>query len=201
MVKAGVLGGTFDPPHIGHLVLAAAARQTLDLDCVYFVPAGDPWRKAGRPLSAVDLRVRLVKAATAGLQWARVSMVEADRPGPSYSAETLTEFTREGGEWWLILGQDALADLPNWHEPRKIVELARLAVGQRSPEGELVTQSLRQSIPGIEQRIDLVTMPDMRVSSTELRTRVSRKDATGVLIPAGVRDEIEELGLYRDTNK
>ncbi len=88
-VKAGVLGGTFDPPHLGHLVLAAAARRALGLDRVLLVPAGDPWRKHDQTVSPTDLRVRMVRAATEPTPWLEVSTLEVERRGPSYSAETL----------------------------------------------------------------------------------------------------------------
>ncbi len=199
-----MLGGTFDPPHLGHLALAAAARRALDLDCVWFVPAGDPWRKAGRELSAAADRVRMVRAAVEPLDWARVSTVEVERSGPSYSADTMEEFAREGGEWWLTLGQDALADLPHWHDPPRLIASARLALAQRSPqpaEDTQVLEAVRRAAPGIERRIDAVTMPELLISSTELRARVRRGRSTGVLIPLAVREVIDELGLYREQER
>ncbi len=198
MTRTGVLGGTFDPPHLGHLVLAAAARQTLNLDRVRFVPAGDPWRKAGRPLSAAEDRVRMVQAAVGSLHWARVSTVEVERLGPSYSADTMDEFAREGGEWWLILGQDALADLPNWHDPPGLIASARLALARRSPQTAEVSEAVRRAAPGIEQRIDAVMMPELRISSTELRARMQRGRSTEVLVPLAVHRVIDERGLYQD---
>src|SRR5262245_14582205 len=133
-MHTGVLGGTFDPPHLAHLVLAAAARRALNFDRVLFVPAGDPWRKADRGVTPAELRVRMVEAAIAPLAWASLSRIEVDRDGPSYAAETMEALAVEGGagdEWWFILGADALADLPHWHEPERLLAASRLALASR----------------------------------------------------------------------
>jgi len=201
VTRIGMMGGTFDPPHVAHLMLAEAALETLRLDRVVFVVAGDPWRKSGRAVSPAAARVAMVRAAVEPLGWATVSTVEVEREGPSYTAETLAELMRPGEEWWFILGADALADLPAWHEPRRIVELARLAVGRR-PEANgdgspLVTPELAEAVPGIAARIDVVEMPLMDVSATEIRRRVAAGESTEGLVPAAVRDEIDRLGLYR----
>jgi len=201
VTRIGMMGGTFDPPHVAHLMLAEAALETLRLDRVVFVVAGDPWRKSGRAVSPAAARVAMVRAAVEPLGWATVSTVEVEREGPSYTAETLAELIHPGEEWWFILGADALADLPAWHEPRRIVELARLAVAQRPEAGgvesPLVTTELAEAVPGIEGRIDLVEMPLMDVSATEIRRRVAAGESTEGLVPAAVRDEIDRLGLYR----
>ena len=193
-----MLGGTFDPPHLGHLVLAAAARRALNLDRVWFLPAGDPWRKGGSALSAAADRLRMVQAAVDPSGWASVSSVEVERAGPSYSADTMEEFASDGGEWWLILGQDALADLPYWHDPPRLIASARLALAHRAPQPADVPDAVRQAAPGIEPRIDAVTMPELRISSTDLRDRVRLGRSTEVLMPLAVRRLIDELGLYRD---
>ena len=197
-MRAGVIGGTFDPPHLGHLVLAAAARRALALDRVLFVPAGDPWRKAGQPVTAAGLRVRMLRAALESLAWAELSTTEVERDGPSYSDETLAAFAREGGEWWFVLGTDALADLPQWHEPARLLQDARLALAARAPGEADVSAEVRQAAPGIEKRIDAVPMPALRVSSTDLRARVREGRPTAVLLPEGARRVIDEAALYRE---
>lgn len=196
--RIGMLGGTFDPPHKAHLALAEAARATLDLDRVVFVPAGDPWRKRDREVSPAAARVEMVRAAIADLSWAIVSTVEVDRQGPSYTAETLESLVRPGEEWWFILGADALADMPHWSEPQRILECARLAVARRPDSaGPLLSGEVRRAMPAIEGRIDFVVMPQLDISATEIRRRVASGEPTDDLLPHGVRAVIEHLGLYR----
>ncbi|MYE45281.1 MAG: nicotinate (nicotinamide) nucleotide adenylyltransferase [Chloroflexi bacterium] len=200
-MRIGVLGGTFDPPHLAHLVLAAAARQALTLDRVVLVPAGDPWRKAGSGVSPAAERLALTRAAVEGvLPWAEVSEIEVRREGPSYTAETLEELQAEfpGNEWWFILGWDALADLPNWHEPERIIELARLALAQRggeSTDGALPPETVA-ALPGLAARVDRVPLPRLDVSASELRRRLREGEETAPLLPAGVRELIAARGLY-----
>ncbi len=196
--RIGVLGGTFDPPHLAHLVLAAAARAALGLDRVLFVPAGQPWRKADRAVTPAPARLRMVEAAVAGLPWAAVHRIEVDQAGPSYSAETLAALSAaEPGEWWFILGTDALADLPNWHEPARLLEVARLALVRRPDGGPDIPSATLAAFPGIEARIDAVPAPALAISSTDLRARIRAGRPTRHLLPEPVRAVIEELGLYR----
>jgi nicotinate-nucleotide adenylyltransferase len=198
--RIGVLGGTFDPPHLAHLAAGAAARATLRLDRVIFVTAGEPWRKAARPVTAAPLRLRLLRAALAPLgAWAEASGIEVERRGPSYTADTLAALGQErpADAWWFVLGADALADLPHWHRPDAIVRRARLAVVGRPGEPESLPPSVRDAVPGIEEAIDRVSMPRLAISSSELRERVRRGRSTAPLLPAEVRRLIDELGLYR----
>ena len=201
-MRIGVLGGTFDPPHLAHLVLAAAARQALALDRVVLAPAGDPWRKAGSGVSPAGERLALTRAAVADvLPWAEVSEIEVRREGPSYTTETLAELRAgsPGNEWWFILGWDALADLPNWHEPERIIELARLALAQRggeSADGALPPEAVA-ALPGLTARVDRVPIPRLEVSASELRRCLREGEETAPLLPAAVRRRIAERGLYR----
>src|SRR5690606_22970189 len=122
--------------------LADAARIALRLDRVLFVVAGDPWRKSDREVTPASVRLDLVRTAIESFPWAEVSTVEVDREGPTYTADTLEALVRPGEEWWFILGADALADMPAWKDPQRIVRCARLAVARRpSSDGALVTQA------------------------------------------------------------
>lgn len=197
MSRTGVLGGTFDPPHLAHLVLAAAAREALALDRVLFVPAGNPWRKADREVTPAEVRLDLVRAAVEPLAWAEVSTIEVDRDGPSYAAETMETLSADGGEWWFILGSDALADLPHWHEPQRLMAAARLAVAVRPPATLRIDEATLAALPGIEARVDAVPMPALDVSSTDLRARIRAGRTTELLIPDAVRARIDARGLYR----
>ncbi|RLT35493.1 MAG: nicotinate (nicotinamide) nucleotide adenylyltransferase [Chloroflexi bacterium] len=197
-VRTGVLGGTFDPPHLAHLVLAAAARRALGLDRVLFVPAGVPWRKAGREVSPAAARVRMLQAAIAPLPWAALRTIEVERDGPSYSAETMETLTAgEPGDWWFILGSDALADLPHWHEPARLLAATKLALVRRPDGTERIPPEVFAALPGLEARIDPVAAPALEISSTDLRARIRDGRPTQHLLPAPVREVIDELGLYR----
>lgn len=199
-MRTGVLGGTFDPPHLAHLVLGAAARRALHLDRVLFVPAGEPWRKADRGVTPAEVRVRMVEATIAPLPWAALSRIEVDRAGPSYAAETMEALAVEGepsDEWWFILGADALADLPHWHEPDRLLAAARLAVAGRPSEAQDVPAEVLVRFPGIEARIDHVPMPPLDVSSTDLRARVREGRSTAWLLPEAVRAILDRERLYR----
>ena len=198
MSRVGVLGGTFDPPHLAHLVLAAAARRVLQLDRVVVVPAGDPWRKADRTVTPTALRLRMVETAVAGtLPWAEVSAIEVQRDGPTHTIETLEALAARDpkAEWWFLLGADALADLPNWHEPSRLVARIRFGLAQRP--GEASGDAL-EALPGLAERVDLVPMPGLAIAASDLRRRVRLGMPTEPLLPAAVRRVIDELGLYRE---
>jgi nicotinate-nucleotide adenylyltransferase len=194
--RSGILGGTFDPPHLGHLVLAAAARRELALDRVLFVPAGEPWRKRDREIAPAEARRAMVAAAIEPLAWAQLSTVELERSGPSYSVETARELAADGGQWWLILGGDALADLPHWHEPAELLATVRLAVAARD-DLDAVPAALLELVQDAAARIDRVPMPALTVASTELRARIRERRATQQLIAEATRAVIDELRLYR----
>ena len=202
--RIGVLGGTFDPPHLAHLVLAAAARASLRLDRVLLVPAGEPWRKAGREVSPPEARLRLVEAAAAALPWAEVSAIEVERPGPSYAVETFEALAaaEPDAAWWFLLGEDALADLPRWRDPRRLIALARFGLARRA-EGDggggepPEVAAAYEALPGLRVRVDPVPMPRLAISASDLRGRVRRGEPTSPLLPAAVRRLADEMGLYR----
>jgi len=199
-VRLGVLGGTFDPINMGHLILAEEARQSLALDQVLFVPAGAPWRKAGRELSPPEQRLEMVRLAVKGDDHFAASTLEIDRSGPSYTAETLTALREQLGEQaelFFILGQDALADLPNWYQPERIVALARLAVARRVGWEGARTASLEVAIPGISHRLVWLEMPLVEISSSAVRERVRRGLSVRYWVPLAVEEYIRRHRLYR----
>lgn len=199
-MRTGILGGTFDPPHLGHLVLASAARQQLRLDRVLLVVAGEPYRKAARAVTPAETRLELVRALARGLDGVEVSDIEVRRSGPTYTIDTLVELAREGGEWWFLVGHDVLLDLPHWREPQRIIEVARLGVAERPPATLHVPEATQAAVPGIERCIDIVEMPGLEVSSTDLRARVAGGRSTDVLLPRAVRALIDQRELYRDAS-
>jgi nicotinate-nucleotide adenylyltransferase len=199
-VRAGVLGGTFDPPHLAHLAIGAAAKHALSLDRVIFVPAGDPWRKAGQQVTPAGGRVRMLRAALDPLPWAEVSTIEVDRAGPSYISETLPLLAHEAGagtSWWFILGDDALVDMPHWHEPDRLFEVARLALVWRPPGEPAIPPEVTARFPRIEDVLDVVPMPPLAISATDIRRRIREGRSTEFLLPESVRAVVDELELYR----
>ncbi len=200
-MRLGVLGGTFDPPHVGHLILAEEARLALELDQVLFVPAGSPWRKAGRELSPREDRLAMVQLAVDDSPHFAVSILEIEREGPSYTAETLTALRNQFGletELFFIMGADSLADFPHWRQPQRILELARLAVAER-PEledagfGEALADELATAM---RARVVWLRMPRVDINSTAVRDRVRRGLSIRSWVPPAVEEYIRQHGLY-----
>ena len=198
-LRTGILGGTFDPPHLGHLILAEEARCGLGLARVLLVPAAQPWRKTDRSVTPAAHRLAMLRLAVADDPYFDVSTVEVDRGGPSYTVETLQALRGELGpavELVFILGVDALLDMPYWRDPAGILRLARLGVAARAgiPPTELAM--LEQALPGVRERMSVVPMPEIAISSTDIRRRVRDGDSIRFLVPAAVAAYIAEHGLY-----
>ena len=198
-MRLGLLGGTFDPVHRGHLALARAARHELGLDEVLFLPAGQPWRKAGRMIGSNEHRLAMLQRALEDEAGFRVSRLELERPGPSYTADTLEALRddRPEDELFSLLGEDALIDLPNWARPQRILELARLAVARRADSSPEALEEAERRLPGLGERVIWLKMPAVAVSATEIRERVRGGQPIGGLVPATVEEYIRKQGLYR----
>lgn len=189
-LKLGVFGGTFDPPHLGHLVAASDACDALGLDRVVWIPSASHPFKRGSVRTGPTLRLEMVRAAIAGDPRFEADDLEMRREGPSYTVDTLRELRARhpGAELFLLIGADNLADLPKWREPDEVARLARLAVVSR--EGEAVPPHA-----GVEAAEVSVTRVD--VSSTEVRRRVAAGRSIRYLVPEPVREMIASGGLYR----
>ena len=200
-MRVGVLGGTFDPPHMGHLILAQEAHQALGLAQVLFVPAGEPWRKAGRELSPREHRLAMVRLAVADNPAFAVSTAEVDRAGPSYTAETLAELREQFGpeaELFFVMGADSLADFPHWHEPRRILELARLAVAERTAQEDA---GFEDALPAelaaiVRERVVWLPMPLIAISASAVRERVRQGLSIRYWVPEAVEEYIHGQRLY-----
>ncbi len=194
-----VLGGTFDPIHMGHLIIAEEARLRLGLSQVVFVPAGQPWLKQDRDISPGEHRLEMIRLAIAPNAFFRASTVELERPGPSYTVDTLADLRRELGEeanLYFILGLDALAGLATWRQPQKIVELCHLVAARRPEARDLDLQSLERSITGISHRVIILDNPLIDISSSEIRQRVAEGKSIREMVPEAVEQYIREQGLY-----
>lgn len=191
--RIGILGGTFDPPHVGHVVAAVGVRHALGLHRVLAVPAAVPWQKRGtRAISEAADRLAMTRAAFAGVEGVEVSTIELDRGGDSYTADTLEALhaVAPDDERWLIVGSDVAAQLATWGRPDVVRALAHLvlyerpgAVGARPPAG---------------WPYELVAVPLLEVSSTDLRARVRAGVPIDGLVPPAVATLVRERGLYRE---
>ena len=201
-MRIGIFGGTFDPVHWAHLILAEQCREQAEVDEVWFVPAARPPHKAGLALTPFARRAEMLALAVAGQPAFRVEEMEKDRPGPSYTAETLEEVARRrpGDDLRLIVGSDTLADLPQWHQPRRVLELAGLLVVARRGCAVLSAAEIRAALslpPGFAVRLDEVQVPLIDSSSSDLRRRAAAKRSLRFLVPRAVECYIEQHGLYR----
>jgi nicotinate-nucleotide adenylyltransferase len=197
--RIGLLGGTFDPPHVAHLAIAEEAREALGLERVVFIPAGQPWQKADRDVTPGPVRLAMIEQAIAGNPWFAVDRSEIDRPGPSYTVDTLAALAaREpaGTELWFILSAEALAGLATWRDPDRVVAMAHLCV---VPRGRTAgdAAAFRARFPAAAGRLVVLDRPRLDISSTEIRERVRAGRSIRYLVPDGVLDLVTRYALYR----
>jgi nicotinate-nucleotide adenylyltransferase len=198
-VRLGLLGGTFDPPHYGHLVAAQEAACQLDLARVLFLPARQNPLKRGEEVSPAEDRCRMVSLAIEGNPVFELSRADLDRPSPSYTVDLLRALR---GEWpraelFFLVGADILPELPRWHAPSALLDLATLVAINRPGAPEPSLAALDQALPSAAQRVILLEIPGMAISATELRARVRQRKPIRYLTPPAVEHYIEEHGLYR----
>lgn len=197
--RIAILGGTFDPVHIGHLALAADVRHTLAADMVLFVPtAQQPLKAQAHAASALD-RLAMARLATSDNEHFAVSDVEIRRGGLSYTVDTLAQLREEhpDAELWFIVGADAAVDLPRWHDVRRLLRLCRLAIVAR-PGYTLDHAALFAALPEAEDRIEFVAGPALDISASELRARLRSGAPVRYHLPPAVRAYIAQHGLYRN---
>lgn len=201
-MRLGIFGGTFDPVHYGHLLLAECCREQCRLDQVWFMPAAVPPHKAGLDITPAAARLEMLELATSGYPPFRVSRLELDRGGLSYTVETLAQLAAEDAtrELFLLLGADSLADLPNWREPARICQLAWPVVVHRAGVAPPDLAVLRPWVPAerfaaSEQLV--VEMPQVGLASRELRHRVRHGQSIRFRTPRAVESYIAAQNLYR----
>ena len=198
-MKTGIFGGTFDPVHMGHMMAAEAARVLLGLHEVVFVPAGQPWLKAPRPVADAKRRLRMVELATGDNPHFRVLDAEIKRPGPTYTVDTLEELHRELGqevELYFLVGLDALRDLGHWRHPGRLFDLAKV-VGLARPGFEELDRAAANAVrPGAAEQVQVLASPLIGISSTEIRQRVGKGLSVKYLVPKPVEAYIKENGLF-----
>lgn len=190
-MRVGILGGTFDPPHVGHLLVASDACRVLELDRLVLIPSASPPHKRGRVQATAEQRLEMMRAAVAGDPRFEVDDLELRREGPSYSVDTLRELRARmpEAELFFIVGVDQLREFHSWREPDEVARLATLAVVSRHGE------TAEEVNPGVPARSVPVTRIDL--SATEIRRRVAAGESIRYFVPDRVREIIERDGLYR----
>jgi nicotinate-nucleotide adenylyltransferase len=201
-MRMGVLGGTFDPIHLGHLIIAEEARVRLRLDRIVFIPAGQPWLKTGQSVSPARHRLRMAELAVASNPFFQVSSSEMARSGPTYTVDTLKEMERSLGSdvrLYFIVGMDALEQFHRWKEPEKLLELCNLVVASRPGYQSVDINSLVGQYPHGGESLILLTVPRIEISSTEIRRRVGEDISIRYLVPEAVEEYILKQRLYQST--
>lgn len=199
-MNIGVLGGTFDPIHIGHLLVAEEVAARLGLSRILFMPAGQPWLKLNNAnaISPAEHRLEMVRLAIAGKPGFELSTIEIERPGPTYTVDTIAELQAQlgGDELFFILGWDNLNQLPQWHQPARLIELCRLVAVPRVDFPLPDLGSLEAALPDISERVILFDAPRIDINASEIRRRAAQGLSIGELVPEPVERYIKEHGLY-----
>jgi len=198
-MNIGVLGGTFDPIHNGHLIVAEETKVRLNLAEILFVPAGLPWLRMDSPISAAEHRVQMVRLAIGDKPYCKLSTMEIERAGPSYTVDTITELRGQlgvGSELFFILGWDCLAELPKWREPERLIKMCYLVAVPRVGCSLPDLKSMEAAIPGLAQRIIMLDTPEVDITASVIRDRVAQGLSISHLVPESVDRYIREQGLY-----
>jgi nicotinate-nucleotide adenylyltransferase len=197
--RTGILGGTFDPPHVGHLWLATLAADALELDRVLFMPAGQPPHKRGRQISSAAERLLMARLAIDGDPLFAICPIEMERPGPSFTIDSIEELLRlyPDDRLYLLMATDSLAQVDTWREPERLLALVEWGVAPRAGSAPPDRDELRARFGTAHTRIHLLDGPALDVSATQIRARVAAGRAIRYLVPRPVEELISERGLYR----
>jgi nicotinate-nucleotide adenylyltransferase len=190
--RLGVFGGTFDPVHVGHVVVASEVRSRLGLDRVLLVVAGDPWQKRGKVVASAAQRLMLVRAAVDGVEGVEASALEIERDAPSVTADTLEALAGPHRDLFLVLGADAVTNMPTWRRLEETRHLATVVVVER--QGDAHAEP-----PGPGWRVERVSIPRLDIAATELRRRLRDGRPIDGLVPPEVVHAIRSHGLYTDS--
>jgi nicotinate-nucleotide adenylyltransferase len=199
----GVFGGTFDPIHFAHLAVAEAARDEFDLRRVLFIPAAEPPHKPGRPITPVEHRLAMVEAAVADNPGFEVSRIEIERGGRSYTVDTLAALRERAPDEQLalILSAESFAELPTWHQPERILELAEVIVAPRDGYLAVDTEFVGRNVPLASARAVYLDGPRIRMSASEIRDRAAAGRSVRYLVPDAVAAYIGDHALYQDQRR
>jgi nicotinate-nucleotide adenylyltransferase len=197
-MRLGVFGGTFDPPHLGHLILAAEAADQLQLDLVLWVITPDPPHKHGQSISPLDVRMRMLKAALNEDARFQISRVDVDRPGPQYAVDTVQILKGQypGSQLYYLLGGDSLHDLPKWYAPQRLLATVDGVGVMRRPGDRVDLGGLERFLPGLGHRVRFVDAPLLEIASRDIRERIAEGRHCRYFLPEAVWSIIQELNLY-----
>jgi nicotinate-nucleotide adenylyltransferase len=198
-MKIGVLGGTFDPVHRGHVAMAEEARKELEIEEMLMMPAGRPMSKVEEPIATAGQRLEMLRMAVAARPHLKVSTMEMERPGPSYTVDTLAELKKKYGEnagIYFVLGWDSLAQLPEWREPGGIVARCHLVAVPRPGLPRPSLDVLEKKLPGISKKVIFMDRPRLDISASSIREMIARGDKIDRLVPKSVAEYIIKHKLY-----
>jgi len=203
LLKIGIFGGTFDPIHIGHLILMEEARYRLSLDMIYLIPAADPPHKQERDIIPVEHRLNMAQLAIADLDYVWLNRVDIDRPGPHYSVDTVglireqveKDAIAEDVEIYFLVGLDSLRDLPLWSEPERLLQICKLVALQRH-DVEIDWDLLSTQLPGVRERVFILDMPELEIASHVIRERVRQGMPIRYQVPQSVEAYLRKYDLY-----
>ena len=198
-MNVGILGGTFDPVHNGHLIVAEVARERLNFNEVLFIPAGQPWLKVEQSITPPQHRLQMLRLALDDRPYFRISEMEIERPGPTYTIDTINALKKRlnaEDELFFILGQDTLMQLPQWYEAQNLIRLCYLVAAPRPGVKKPDLKALEVELPGITQRVMLMKEPLVDISATDIRERAARGLSVRHLVPEPVNRYIKEHRLY-----
>ncbi len=199
-MKIGIMGGTFDPIHLGHLIIAEEARNRLELDRVIFVPAGNPWMKSGHEITPAQHRVEMVKLAIQSNPYFTLVTIEVDRPGWTFTVDTLEQLWKDVGyesKLYLLMSWESLQDMPNWKAPYRISKMATVVAFPRPGFGRPDPASIEKAMPGFAVRSVMMEGPCIGISSTMIRARLAEGKSIRYLVPDAVDKYIADNGLYK----
>ena len=199
-MRLGIFGGTFDPPHLGHLILAAEALDQLGLDRLLFVLTPDPPHKQGQKVSTLQHRLDMLALATGDNLAFELSRVDMDRQPPHYAVDTVRILGENfsGAQLVYLMGGDSLRDLPTWHNPKDFVEACDEIGVMRRPGDEIDLSGLEGRLPGASEKVHFVDAPLLEIASSEIRQRVASGHPYRYYLPDGVFQYIRDRGLYRE---
>ncbi len=201
VTRIGIFGGTFDPIHIGHLILAEEAWSQLQLDRIYLVPAGDPPHKRNRKLTPAIHRLRMLQLAIADIRYLKISRIDVDRPGPHYTVDMVRLMRQKLGDQvdlYFLMGMDSLRDLPTWYEAQWLIDNCKLVALSRH-DVDLDWTNLEHSLPNVHSRVIILDMPELEIASHTLQERVRAERPIRHQVPREVEEYIFNNKIYQVT--